>query len=151
MINFGGPKVAHEFRDKLEGAAAIFVRSSGRLEVARMGEAVRSDRTEIRKTEQCPVVFADVTARVAFDKLDAKPHATWNHNDLLWLGVNHTELGGEAKATVLQYDQHLAVGTVEVAVLHRSIGRIEMDAAAVLRSGIAVPGHCHEALDKVLR
>src|SRR5438552_4297293 len=151
MTDFGGPQVAHDFRDRLAGATAIFVRSSGRLEVARMGEAVRSDRTEIRKTEQCAVVFADVATRVTIEKLDAKPHAAWNHNDLLWLGFNRTELGVEAKATVLQDDQHLAVCAVEVPVLHRPIGRIEMDAAAALRSGIAVPGHCHEALHKVLR
>src|SRR2546429_9158290 len=101
MTDLGGPQVAHEFCDKLEASAAVFVRSSGRLEVARIGETVRSNRTEIRKTEQCAVVFADVATRVTIEKLDAKRHAAWNHNDLLGPGFNRTELGCKAQAPAL--------------------------------------------------
>src|SRR5205823_7558382 len=43
MTDFGTPQIAHELRDELKRAAAVFVRRSGRLEVAGIGEAVRSD------------------------------------------------------------------------------------------------------------
>src|SRR5207247_8784727 len=112
MTDLGGPQVAHEFCDKLEASAAVFVRSSGRLEVARIGETVRSNRTEIRKTEQCAVVFADVATRVTIEKVDEKPHAEWNHNDLLWLGFNRTELGVAAKSTVMHETQSMVFCTI---------------------------------------
>ena len=58
------PQPPLEFRDQLEVAVAILERGDRRQEVARIGQAVRADRPELRQAEQRAVVLADVAARI---------------------------------------------------------------------------------------
>src|SRR5579872_193942 len=151
MVDLRGPEVAHELGDELEGALTILVPGHGREKVARIGKPVRADRSEVGKTKERAVVLAHVTASFAVEELHAKTETARNDGDLLRLHVDQSQLRRQAKATHLRNDQQLAVGAVEVAIDHRSVGDVEVNAAARLRAGIAVARHGDEALDEIRR
>ena len=151
VVDFRGPETPAELRNELKATASIFVGGVRCLKITRIGEAVRSDRTEIRKTKQRAVVFAHVTAGFGLEKVDAKANAPWDHDDFVRLGLDHAELRRDAQAALLQYDQHLAIGAVEVAIDHRTIGGVHMDRTPGLRAGITVARHRDESLKEICR
>src|SRR5690606_27686317 len=53
------------------------------------------------------------------------------------------------QATLLRDDQQLAVGAVEEAAAHRSVGRVHVDADARACARTAVAGHGEQAIDEV--
>ena len=63
VVEVGGPEVAQELGDDLEGAVvAVVVGGVRSEEVAGVGEAVGADRAELRQAEAGAVVFEEVAA-----------------------------------------------------------------------------------------
>ena len=123
------PELLAELGDELEVAFAVFVPGVRRGEIARIGQAVGTQRTEVRQAQRGAVVFRDVATRLAIGQLHRETHAARNHRDLLRLDIDHAELGGDAQAALLGHQQQLAVG-IEEHALHRTVGAVGMDADA---------------------
>jgi hypothetical protein len=66
------PQVAAELGDQLEIAFAVFVARLRRQEVARIGQAVRADRAQVRQAQQGAEVLADIAARRAVRQATGK-------------------------------------------------------------------------------
>ncbi len=63
VVEVGGPEIAEEFCDDLEGSAIAIVKGGVRgEEVAGVGEAVGSDGSEFGEAEGGAVVLAEVAA-----------------------------------------------------------------------------------------
>ena len=139
------------FDDHFEGAFAIFIGGDGREEVAGVGQAVGADRAEVGQAERLAVVLADVAAGLAVGQLDAELDAARNDGQFARRNFENAELRAQQQLALLRQDQHFAVGVVEEAVVHRSVGDIEMDADAVLHGRVAVAAEGDNALDKVRR
>src|SRR5581483_9687326 len=99
----------------------VLVRGDRREEVARTGEAVRADRSELGQTEHRTVVLADVAARRALRQLGAEAHPAREERDLAGRDREAAELGEELERPRLRNDQQLAVRVVEDAVLHVAV------------------------------
>ncbi|MNL25840.1 hypothetical protein D3C87_1473360 [compost metagenome] len=151
MVDLGLPEIALELGDELELSLAILVARHRRQEITRIGQPVRADYAEVRQLEQRAVVLADIAARGAVRQVDAEAHATRNHNDLLRFHRQPAHFRRQQQAALLRHDQHLAIGVVEVAVLHRLVGQVQVDAATGHRFRAAITGHRHDAVDKVGR
>src|SRR5207237_5593927 len=123
---------AQEFRRDMEFAVLIFVGRGGRLEVARIGQAIGADCTEFRQPEWKAVVLADVTARLFLLEDDAEFDPAWNHANLAGLYRENPELGMKAERSELRNNQQFPIRRVEVAILHRSVGGIERDGTSIL-------------------
>ena len=102
-------------------AVAVLVAGDRGEEVARIGEPVGTDRTEIRQAQRRAEVLAYVAARRSVRQLDAEAQAARHHGDLERRDVEHAELGGQSQPSLLRHDEQLAVGVVEEA-LAASIG-----------------------------
>src|SRR4249919_669462 len=133
----------------VEIAFAVFEGRIRRFEVARIGQAVAADRAQVRQAHERAEVLADVTARFAVRQRDAEADATRDQRDLLRFDVQHAEFGFDVQATLLRHDQELRIGVVEEAIHHVAVGRIQVDAHAVLPRGGSVAGHREEAFDEV--
>ena len=64
MTDVRAPQIAVHLRDQFERALAVFVRGVRREEIARIGKAVRADRSEFGQTQQRAEVLADIAARL---------------------------------------------------------------------------------------
>ncbi len=122
-----------------------------REEVARVGQAVGADRPAFRQRERAAVVFAQVAARRTVAELDPNLDAARDHRALAGFDVDDAELGPQPQLALLLDEQHLAVGVVEVLVLHRARDEIHVRAHAGLRAGVAGGGDRAHALEKRLR
>ncbi|MNM86767.1 hypothetical protein D3C81_989290 [compost metagenome] len=151
MADPGTPQVALELGHQLEIALAVFIAGHRRQEVARVGQAVGADHAQVGQLEQRAVVLADIAARLAVRQLHAETHAARDHDDLLRFHFQAAQLGHHQQAPLLRHDQHLAVGVVEEAVMHRLVGQVQVDAATGHRFRAAITGHRHDAVDKVGR
>ena len=149
VIDDGRPQPAQKFRGDVELAFAIFKRRYGRLEVARIGQAICADRAQFRQPERQAIVLADVSARLLLRKNHAEFDPARNHADLARRDLQNAELGMKAKRAQLRNDQHLAVGGVEEAVLHRRVCGIEMNRHARLHRRIAVAAQRDDAVDEI--
>ena len=151
VVDRGPPQVACELRDELEVALPVLVPRDGRPEVAGIGEPVAADRPQVRKAERRAVVLADIPARIAVGKLDREAHAARDHGNLGRRDLEPAELGAKPQPALLRHDQKLAVGVVEIAVAHRPVRRVQVDAAALHRDGASVAAHRDPAVDEVDR
>ena len=151
MLHLRRPQIALEFRHQAERAGDIFVGRDRREKIARIGKAVGAERAELRQAEHRSVILADVAARGPVRQFDAEAQAARDDHDLAAGRLDHAELGDKARTALLRHDQHLAVGIVEAAVGHRSIGGIEMHRHADLRRHITVAAERHDAFDKIGR
>jgi GNAT superfamily N-acetyltransferase len=112
-----------------------------RLEIAPVGHAVGADRPSTRQLELLAVILADEAARGAFGDLHPVKQPARNDRDLLRLEVDDPELGEEAQFPLLRHDQNLAVGGVEIGVLHRGGHKVDVARHADLRVHVARRGH----------
>ena len=103
-----------------EGASRVLVGGDRRQEVARVGQAVGADRPALGQRERAAVVLAQIAAGRPARELDPDLHAARDDGDLAGLDVDDAELGPEPQLALLRHEQHLAVGVVEVLVLHRA-------------------------------
>ncbi len=55
----------------------------------------------------------------------------------------------KAKSAELRNDQQFAVRSVEETILHRGVGRVEMDGDALLHGGITVASKGNDPVDEV--
>ena len=133
----------------MEFAFAVFEGRNGRLEVARVGEAVGADGAEFRQAEGQAVVLADISARLLLGKNDAELDAARNDADLAGRDFENSEFRVKAKRAELRDDQQLAIGGVEEAVLHGGVGGVDVNGDADLHGRIAVAAQRHDAVDEV--
>jgi hypothetical protein len=89
------PEVAAELRHHLGRRVAILVRGGRCQEVARVGEAVGADGTEIRKPQRRAVVLAHVAARRFARDPDRELDTTRDNGDLTRAHGQAAELGLE--------------------------------------------------------
>ena len=141
MVDRCTPQAAFELGDQFEVAIHILERRMRGFEVARIGQAVGSDRAEVGQLQQRTVVLADVATARAIGQFNAEAHAARDHRDLLRLDLDHAQLGQQAQRAQLRHDQQLAVGVVEVAADHIAVGGVQVNDTG-MRVGRAVATHC---------
>ncbi|MNN40485.1 hypothetical protein D3C81_1545620 [compost metagenome] len=124
VVDRGTPQAAIELGDQLEIAVDVFECGMRGLEIARIGQAVGADRAQVGQLQQCAEVLADVATARAVRQLDTEADAARNHRDLLRFDLDHAQLGQQAQAAQLRHDQQLAVGVVEVAANHVTVGGV---------------------------
>ena len=129
----GHPERAAPLHEQPRRRVAVLVGRDRRQEVARVGQAVGADRAALGQRERAAVVLAEIAARRAVRQLDAKLDAARDHRDLAGLDVDDAELGAEPQPALLRHEQQLAVGVVEVLVLHRAGDEIDVRRHAGLR------------------
>lgn len=127
---------------------AILVGCHRCQKIARVSEAVGADRSSFRQGEGSAVILAQIAARRPSWQFDANLHAARDHGDLAWHNVNDAELRAKAEFALLLYEEHFAIGIVEVFVHHRAGHEIDMCAHAGLRSTVTGGGNCANALHK---
>src|SRR5579871_962615 len=149
MIDDRGPEPAEEFRGDAEIAVAIFEGRDRRFEVARIGQAVRTDGSEFWEAEWEPVVLADVATDLLLCENDAELDAARNDTNFPWRYVEDAQFSMKAKGAELRDNQQFAVGRVEETVLHRRICSIKVDRDSLLHRGVAVSSKRNDAVDKV--
>lgn len=76
---------------------------------------------------------------------DPKAHSARDQHDLLRFDIEAPQLGGHVQPALLRDDQHLGVGVVENASLHRAVGALHVNAA------VDVAGYRDESLHEVDR
>src|SRR5690606_8062004 len=81
VVEGGGPQLAAVFLNALRRAIHVLEPGDGRLEVARIGQTVRTDRAEVRQAEGRAVVLADIAARLTVN-LDAEADAARDDEDV---------------------------------------------------------------------
>jgi hypothetical protein len=149
MPDIGAPQLAAELGDQFVIAFEIFVARDRDQEVARVGQAVRADRAEVRQAQQGAEVLAHIAARRPVRQIDGEAHAARDHGDLLGFELDQAEFGGDREPALLGHDQQLAVGGIEIAAAHRLVGCVQVDRAAGHRGGRAVAGHGDHAVDEI--
>src|SRR5882724_7208412 len=149
MIDGGAPQVALKFTDDLVVTAEIFIRRYRSFEIARIGQAVGTDGAEFGQAKKAAVVFADVTASLLVEKFDAKFYASLNHRDFARRDFNDAHLGAQRKTTELRDDQEFAVGVEKIAIGHRLIGGVDVNAHAGMRIRIAIARDGRKSVDKI--
>ncbi len=148
MVERRRPQTAEIFLNDLGLLVAVFIRGHRSLEIARIGETVRADRTKLGKAERQPVVLGDITARFAVD-LDPELDAARHKRGRTGGDLEDSELGDDAQGAGLRNDQQLAVGIGEDAPFHRAAGAIEVDRDAFEIGRVAVGEHRHHAVDEI--
>ncbi|MNS89852.1 hypothetical protein D3C72_1238770 [compost metagenome] len=145
-----GPQQAAVFLHALGRAIHVLEPGDGGLEVARIGQTVGADGTEVRQAERAAVILADIAAHRTVD-FHAEAHAARDDHDMAGRRLDHAHLGDKAVAPRLRHDQKLAVGGIEDAVGHRAVGDIEMDADTCAGISVAIAAIGGQTLDPVGR
>ena len=123
-----------ELGDELVRRVDVFVGRDRRQEVARVGQAVRADRAEVGQAEGGAEVLADVAARRCRRGSSTRKRTPRGMTTISCGSASiDAELGDEALPAELRHDQHLAVGVVEGAPLHRAVGGVDVRRRAGLR------------------
>src|SRR5215475_15808522 len=89
-----------------ESARFLFVLEGrhGRLEVAGVGEAVRTDGTAVGQRKLGTVVLADVAACGPLDQLDLEFDAARDDANFAGSSLDPAELGEKARPSLLRHD-----------------------------------------------
>src|SRR3954469_9935628 len=141
--------MALELDQQLTGRVALFERSAGSQEIARVRETVGADRAEFGQAEQRAVILADIACGPPVGQCDPEFDAARDKCDLAGRGVDYAELGTQPQAPVLRYDQQLAVDIAEHPVGHRAIGTVDMNPDTVTPARIAIRADRRQTLDKI--
>ena len=142
------PQRTAPLHGQLRGCVAILVGRDRGQEVARVGQAVGADRPALGQGQGTAIVLAQITPDRTVRQLGAELDAARDHRDLAGLDVDDAELGAQPQAPLLGHEHHLAVGVVEVLVLHRAGGEINVRRHAGLAAGIAGCGNGPDTLDQ---
>jgi hypothetical protein len=151
MVDERAPQVALELGDQFEVAFHVLERRVRGQEVARIGQAIAADRSEVRQPQRRPEVLADIAARDPIGQRDPEADPARDHRDLVRLDLEHAELGRDVQASLLRHDQQLAIGVVEEPAVHVAVGRVQVDADARLRHRSAIAGQREQAVDEIHR
>lgn len=148
---FGGEEVACEFaQDGPRGGCILLEVCDRDLEVAGVGQAIRSDGTEIREREVALVQLEDVAADGAGGELNAVLDAAGDDADFVWADEEVAEFGADVEDAVLGDDEEVAVGGGEGLVGgHAGAGGVDEDAEALLGGWVAGAGDEVEGVDPV--
>src|SRR5215831_11182404 len=147
----GGPQIALELRHHDAGPWPLLIGRDRRLEIARIGKAVRAQRAEFRQPEPLAVILADVAAGRAARQLDTKPQPAWDNDDLAIIRVQNAEFGDKARAALLRDNEHVAVRIVEIALRHGGVGGIDVNRQARLVGGAPAAPNGDDTVDKIGR
>jgi hypothetical protein len=118
--------MASELVKHSEFALSVLVPSHRRLEITRVGEAVRADWAKIGQFEVALVHLADVAARRAI-QFHRKDDAPLDDANLAWCHLHFAKLGGDVQHTLLWHDEEISVGVVHATVDHRDVGRVHVN------------------------
>src|SRR5690554_90689 len=149
VLEHGAPEAACKFGDQFNIVFDIFVPGHGYLEMPGIGQAVGAYGAELRQAQGGAEVLQHVAARGSVQQLDAEAHAARDDGNLAGLQVDQAQLCGQPQPTFLRHDQHLAVGVIEAALVHRTIGYVQADADAELVVAIAVARPGVHAIDEI--
>ena len=136
-------EIAAPFHDQRVRRLHIFVPGDGAEEIARIGEAVRTNGSAVGQCEAAAIVLAHISARRAIARLDAENDAARNDADLARLDLDHAEFGAESQPVLLRDDQQLAVRVAEMLADHRGGDEHHMRRHA--RHGLAIARGRHGA------
>ena len=148
MLDAGDPQGPAPLHEHAGGSVLLLVGGDRGQKVARIGETVRSDGAALRQRESAAVVLAEIPSGGAILELYADLHAARDDGDLARFDVDDPELGPETEVALLRDEQHLAVGIVEVLVLHRAGDEVHVGAHAGLRARVAGGRDRPDALDE---
>src|SRR5271156_5059495 len=146
MVEARRPEPAEELGDDFKFAFAVIEGGDRGEKVARVRQAIGSNRTEIGQSKWLAVIFADVATRVALEEVDPELDAARNRRQLSGLDLKNAAFGGEAKPSLLRQDQHLAIGVVKETVSHRGGRGVDVNSQAHLRRRVAIAADCDHAL-----
>ena len=151
MIERRRPQLPAELRYQFHFALAVLVPRHRRLEIARVGEAVRADGAEVGQSHRRPEALADVAARLTVRQLDPEAQPPGNQQHFLRCGLQDPELGRDAQPPELRHDEELAVGIVEEPIAHGAVGEVPVNAAARVRVRRAGTTERQQAIDEIGR
>src|SRR6478752_384975 len=101
MLDLRAEQVAAPFDEQRVRRLDVLVGRGRGEEVARVREAIRTDRSAVRQREAAAVVLAHIGARRTVDQLDAEDHAARNDAYFARRDLDHTEFSAEAQAPLL--------------------------------------------------
>ena len=149
MVDGRGPEAAEKLRSDVKFPLAIFIGCRWRLEVARVSQAVCADGPEFRQSEGQAIVLADVAAGLIFRENYAELDAAGDDADLARRNLKYAEFGVKLERTELRNDEELSIGGIEEAVVHGSIGGIEVDGGSDLHGRIAIAAKRNDAINEI--
>ncbi len=149
MIDIADPQITAKLGDHFKVALAVFEGCDRRQKVARIGQTVGSDRSEIGQSQRRPEVFAHISSRRSIRQVGTEFDPPWNDRNLTGHRFDDAHLGHKAQQPLLGHKQHFAVGIVEIRVRHGRIGAVDMDAHTGLAVGIAIAGESLHARDQI--
>ncbi len=151
VLKLGRPELAIQLGHQFHRTRPVLVGRHGREKIPRVGEPVGTDRPKLRQAKRFAVGLTDIAARRGGAELDGEAHAAGDHRDLAGRQGHHTQLRVQHQGALLGHDQQLAVGGIEVAIHHRAVGAIDVDADADAPMGIPIAADRHQSVQEVRR
>ena len=148
VVDFTGVEFAAPFDRHPASSLPVLEGSHGSFEVARVGEAIGSNRTAVRKRELGAVILAHISARRSVHEVDLEFDAAWNDADLARSNRDAAEFREESERALLRNDEKFAVCIVEIIVDHRFGDEIKVRRQACLCVDVACRRHGPDAGDK---
>mmetsp|Transcript_29560 Transcript_29560/g.49707 ORF Transcript_29560/g.49707 Transcript_29560/m.49707 type:complete len:204 (-) Transcript_29560:383-994(-) len=150
VILVGLKQVSSKLGDDLEGGLEILKRSDGCEKVTRVGESVGTDGAQRGQFKVSIEDLAHVAPGISLD-VDRESDTTLDDADLLGLHLQEAKLCLDVERSLLGHDEEISIRVVEGLVLHRSVGRVDVDDRSRLDLGISSSCDGLETLDKVHR
>src|SRR6266702_719832 len=149
VVDLSRPETSEEFRRNMEFTITIFVSCRWGFEVARIRQPNCPEGTKVRQEERLAIVLAEITAGLFLHQLHTEFESTWDNGKLAGSRFQNSQLRVQAQCTQLRNDQEFSICTIEKAITHRCIGRIEMNRHPNLHSRITVAAESNDTIHKV--
>ena len=151
VIEVDCPQAAEALLDQLERFVAILIPGGRRLEIARVGKPVRSDRAKLRQPQQRPMILGNIAACRAIRQQRSEPYSARHQRNLARRHHHSAQLGQQLDSSALRHEQQLAIGTGKGPRRHVGGGGINMHRDALHRPRVAIGDHRRHAVDQVGR
>jgi len=138
-------------RDLHRRAGALPYGEQRRLEVARIGQAVGTDRAQLRETKKWPVILADITRGLAIRQQTPERDTSRNDGDLARRDLDAAKFGQQVQPAALRDEQQFAVPVDKDPRCHVEVGHIDVDGHAVQRRRVVARHHRRHRIDQVDR
>ena len=148
MINLGTMKLAAPFDRHAAARVAVFEPGDRSFEIARVGQAVRADRTAAGQREFCAVVFANESACLIVQQVNFENHSSRQNAYFKRFKFDLAELGKDRQPARLRNDQQFRIRVVKKLVIHTLVGQVNVSRHPKLRADIAGGRHRSHAGDK---
>ena len=130
------------------GRSTSSYQATGNQEIPWIGQSVGAHGPEFGQAERRSVILADIAAARA-RHFQAEAHPARNDGNLVRFGVEHPEFGDQTDSSLLRDEQHFAVGIIEYAIRHRTIGEVIVRRGAHGGRRSAVATHGEDAIDEI--